>query len=120
MAITVSEKEGILIFRLRGKIIAPGIKEVSECIEEALEVSSSPPKLMFNFKEVTRIDCAGLGVLMKIYSDIYPRGGKMALINMNKHIRHLIVGTRLITCLEYFKSEDDALNALLRNHCHSK
>ena len=120
MSITVSEKEGILIFRLRDKIIAPGIKEVSECVEEALKGSSSPPKLVFDFKKVTQIDGSGLGALMKIYSDIYPRGGKKALINMNTHVKNLIAMARLIPVLECFKTEDDAITALLRNHCHSK
>ena len=116
MAITVSEKEGILIFRLRGRIISPYIKEVSENVEQALKGSSSPPKLVFDFKKVTLIDGAGLGILMEIYSKVHTCGGKIALINMNKHIRKLIVMAQLITVLEDFESEDDAVTALL---CHS-
>ena len=115
MEITVSENQGILIFRLSGKIIAPGIKEISESIKEVLDVYPSHPKLVFDFKKVSRIDCAGLGTLMKIYSQIHPRGGKIAVINMNKHIRNLILTARLITVLEYFKTEDDAVTALLRD-----
>ena len=56
MAITVSEKEGVVIFRLSGRIITPGVKEVSETVEEALAVHSSPPRLVFDFKEVTGMD----------------------------------------------------------------
>ena len=112
MAITVSEKEGVLIFRLSGRIITPGIKEVSETVEEALTVHSSPPRLLFDFKEVTGMDSSGLGALMKIYSDIHPRGGKIAVINVNKHVKNLIVMARLITVFNNFDSEDDAVTAL--------
>lgn len=112
MAITTSEKEGILIFRLNGRIITPGIKEVSETVEAALAAHASPPRLVFDFKEVTGMDSSGLGVLMKIYSDIQPCGGKIAVINVNKHVRNLIVMARLITVFKNFESEDEAVVAL--------
>ena len=115
MAVTVSEKEGIVIFRLSGRIITPGIKEFSETVEEALEWDASPPKLLFDFKEVTGMDSSGLGALMKIYSDIRPRGGQIAVINVNKHVKNLIVMARLITVFKSFESEDDAVAALLQH-----
>ena len=114
MIITVSEKEEIVIFRLRGRIISPGIKKVLETVEETLTRHTSSPRLVFDFKEVTRIDGAGLGTFIKISSEIRPRGGKIAVINVNKHVRKLMVMTRLTTILEYFKSEDDAVTTLLR------
>ena len=115
MAITVSEREGVLIFTLSGKIISLGIKEVSETIEETLAGQVSPPRLVFNFKEVTGMDSSGLGVLMKVYADIYPREGRIAVINVNKHVKNLIVMARLITVFESFENEDEAVNALLRH-----
>ena len=113
MAITVSEKEGVVIFRLSGRIITPGVREVSETVEEALAVHSSPPRLVFDFKEVTGMDSSGLGVLMKIYSDVHRREGEMAVINVNKQVKNLIVMARLITVFKNFESEDDAIAALL-------
>lgn len=115
MAITVSEKEGVVIFRLSGRIITPSIKEVSETVEEALAVHSSAPRLVFDFKEVTGIDSSGLGMLMKVYSDIHPSGGKIAVINVNKHVKNLIVMARLITVFKSFENEDDAVAALLQH-----
>ena len=114
MAITVSEKEGILIFRLSGRIITPGVKEVLDTIEEAL-ASHSSPRLVFDFEGVTGMDSSGLGALMKIYSEIQPRGGVIAVINVNKRVKDLIVMARLITVFKNFESEDDAVTALLRH-----
>ena len=114
MAITMSEKEGVIIFKLSGRIITPGVKEVSETIEETLAAHVSPPKLVFDFKKVTGMDSSGLGALMKIYSDIHPRGGKVAVINVNKHVRNLIVMARLITVFKNFENEDDAVAAFRR------
>ena len=115
MAITVSEREGVVIFRLSGRIISPGIMELSETVEETLDVLTSPPRLVFDFKEVSGIDSSGLGALMKVYTEIHPRGGKIAVINVNKHVKNLIVMARLITVFKNFESEDDAVAALLRH-----
>ena len=114
MAITVSEREGVVIFKLNGRMITPGIKEISEAVAETLAESTSPPRLVFDFKEVTGMDSSGLGALMKIYSDIRPRGGQIAVINVNKHVKNLIVMARLITVFKSFENEDDAVAALLR------
>ena len=115
MLTTVFKKEGVIIFRLSGRIVSPGIKEISETVEETLTASASPPRLVFDFKEVTQIDSSGLGALMKTHADIYPRGGEIAVINVNKHVKNLIVMARLITFFKSFESENDAVDALLRH-----
>jgi len=112
MVTTVSKKEGVIIFKLSGRIVFPGIKDILKTVEDALVVSSSSPRLVFDFKEVTQIDSSGLGTFMKIYSDIYPREGKIAVINVNKHVKNLIVMARLITFFKNFESEDQAIAAL--------
>lgn len=61
------------------------------------------------------MDSSGLGVLMKIYSQIHPRGGKIAVINVNKRVKNLIVMARLITVFKSFESEDDAVAALMQH-----
>ena len=115
MAITVSEREGVVIFKLSDRIIAPGIEEVSETVSETLAVRASPAKLVFDFKEVTAMDSSGLGALMKVYSDIHPHGGEIAVINVNKHVKNLIVMARLITVFKSYENEDEAVAALLEH-----
>lgn len=115
MAITVSEKEGVVIFRLNGRIITPDTKKVSETMEAALATCASPPRLLFDFEKVTGIDSSGLGTLMKIYADIHPCGGKIGVINVNKQVKNLIVMARLITIFKSFENEDDAIAALLKH-----
>lgn len=116
MAITVSEKEGVVIFRLNGRIIIPDTKKISETMEAALAACASPPRLLFDFKEVTGMDSSGLGVLMKVYADIHPHGGKIGIINVNKRVKNLIVMARLITIFKSFENEDDAIAALLEHY----
>ena len=115
MAITVSERDGVLIFKLSGRMISPGITEISETLSETLAEAPSPPRLVLDLKDVTGMDSSGLGALMKVYSDIRPHGGKIAVINVNKHVKNLIVMARLITVFKSFENEDEAVAALLRH-----
>ncbi len=113
MAITQLERDGVIIFKLNGRIISPDVQELSDTVQHALAGMNDPPKLIFDFKDVTGMDSSGLGALMKIYADIQPRGGSIAVINVNKHVKNLIVMARLITVFRNFENEDEAVRALL-------
>lgn len=114
MAITVSEREGILIFRLSDRIIISSAQEVLETVTEMLAGHPAPAKIVFDFKAVTGLDSSGLGALMEIHSKIRPGGGDIAVINVNKQVKNLIAMARLITVFEHFESEDAAITALLQ------
>ncbi len=113
MIIKVSKKEEIVIFRLKGRFITPNNRKVLETVERTICGRIPYPKLVFDFKEVTLIDCAGLGTLMKISTDILRRGGRLAIINMNEHIKKITVMTHLSTVFECFNCENDAVTTLL-------
>ena len=113
MAITHLERDGVIIFKLNGRIIAPDVQELSDTVQHTLAGMNDPPKLVFDFKDVTGMDSSGLGALMRIYADIQPREGSIAVINVNKHIKNLIVMARLITVFRNFENEDEAVWALL-------
>lgn len=113
MRINVLEREGVVIFKLSGRIIAPDVNEITAIVEETLAPLTEPPKLVFDFKQVTGMDSSGLGAMMKIYAEIHPRGGKIAVINVSKHVKNLIVMARLITVFQNYDSEAEAIAALL-------
>ena len=106
-------KEEIIILRLKGRFISSNNRKVYETVEQVLRGRLCYPRLLFDFKEVTRIDCAGLGTLVKLSTDILSRGGRLAIINMSKNIRDVTVMTQLSCVLECFKSENDAITTLL-------
>ena len=113
MAIIQLEQDGVHIFKLEGRIMGPDIQELKDTVEKALSEISETPKLVFDFKDVIGMDSSGLGVLMKIYADIHPLGGTIAVINVNKHVKNLIVMARLITVFRNFETEEEAVWSLL-------
>lgn len=52
---------------------------------------------------------------MKISADILPFGGRMAVINMNKHVRDITVMTQFSKVLECFQCENEAATTLLEH-----
>lgn len=113
MTITQLERDGVYIFKLDGRIIASDVKDLTDAVQHTLSQIKDLPKLVFDFKDVTGMDSSGLGALMKIYADIHPQGGTIAVINVNKHVKNLIVMARLITVFRNFENEDEAVWALL-------
>lgn len=113
MAIIQSEQNGVHIFKLDGRIMGPDIEEIKDTVENAISQIDDTPRLVFDFKDVIGMDSSGLGVLMKIYADIHPLGGTIAVINVNKHVKNLIVMARLITVFRNFETEEEAVWSLL-------
>ncbi len=107
MAIMQLERDGVIIFKLDGRIIAPDVQGLSDTVQNTLARTDDPPKLVFDFKNVTGMDSSGLGALMRIYADIQSCGGSIAVINVNKHVKNLIVMARLITVFCNFESENE-------------
>lgn len=119
MAIIHSEQDGVNIFKLDGRIMGPEIQELKDTVENVLSQINDTPKLVFDFKDVIGMDSSGLGVLMKIYTDIHPLGGTIAVINVNKHVKNLIVMARLITVFRNFETEEEAVWSLLNTPSES-
>ena len=49
---------------------------------------------------------------MEAHISITKQGGRIAVINVSKHIKSLIVRSRLINTFEHFESENEAISAL--------
>ena len=51
-------------------------------------------------------------MIMEAYSAIKRRGGRVGVINISSHIKSLLVITHLVSHLEHFNSESEAVEAL--------
>ena len=69
-------------------------------------------KFLIDFDKVALIDSSSLGALMETYLSITKKDGRIAVINVSKHINSLIARSRLITVFEHFESEKEAVASL--------
>lgn len=68
-------------------------------------------KIVLDLKQVTRIDSAGIGMLVSKYLSTAKRGGAMKLLHLTQHSDHLMDITRLATVFEIFDDETEALRS---------
>jgi anti-sigma B factor antagonist len=104
------EREGIVIFDLKGRITlgqeATTLREMVERLE-----TQSRNQLILNMVHVDYVDSSGLGTLVMISSNLKKRGGAVKLLNLNRRNVELLVMTKLSTIFEIFGDEQDAINS---------
>ena len=94
------------------KLIGSASAELRRKIYHFLSDGEEAPKFLIDFADVTLVDSSSLGALMEAHISITKNGGRIAVINVSKHIKSLIVGSRLINTFEHFESENEAVSAL--------
>ena len=111
MATVTYLKDGVSILEPTGKIIGGAIPELRQILVKHVDRTQTP-SILVNFARVNKMDSAGLGVFIYAYNMVRAKGGRIGIINVDKHIKNLIVQSRLIRIFERFDSEDAALSAL--------
>ena len=112
MEIDVYKNNDITYLKPDGKLIGSASTELRRKIYHFLSDSEEAPRFLIDFAEVTLVDSSSLGALMEAHIAITKKGGRIAVINVSKHIKSLIVRSRLISTFEHFESEDEAVSAL--------
>ena len=115
MATTIRMKDGIVILEPTGKIIGEVIPELQKLLIRHID-KSKRPYILINFNRVHKIDSAGLGTFLLVYNMVRSKGGRIGIINVGKHIKNLIVKSRLINIFEHFNTEDAAVKAFSKNY----
>ena len=87
------------------------VSDLRKVILPQIEASDTP-RILINFERVNRIDSSGLGTLMEAYAAASRKQGRVGVINVGKHIRNLIVLSRVMSLFEHFDSEDAAVAGL--------
>ena len=100
----------IIILDLHGKIL---IGEGDDALREAVTklVDSGAQKILLNLADVPSVDSAGLGEIVRCYTTVSRKGGRLKLINLTKKIQDLLAITKLLTVFETYESEDEAVKS---------
>ncbi len=115
MSTTIRQKDGILILEPPGKIMGEVIPELREILIKQID-KSERPYILINFGRVYKMDSAGLRTFILVYNMVRSKGGHIAIINVGKHIKNLIVQSRLINIFEHFSTEDAAIKAFSKTY----
>ena len=102
----------VTIFDVRGRItLGEGDQLLKDRAWQWLE--SGGRKLVLNLRNVPYIDSSGNGELVRTYTVVSRRRGKMVLLHLTKRIQDLLAITKLLTVYE---TSDDEVEALASFH----
>jgi anti-sigma B factor antagonist len=110
MKIVERQVGDVVILDLHGKIL---IGEGDDALREAVTklVDSGKTKLLLNLADVPYVDSAGLGEIVRCYTTVSKKGGKLKLLNLTKKIQDLLSITKLLTVFETFEDESEAVKS---------
>jgi anti-sigma B factor antagonist len=77
-------------------------------------VAEGRVKIIVDMRNVTRLDSAGIGMLVSKYLTASGKGGSLKLLQPTVHSRYLLEITKLSTVFEIFESEEDAIRSFAR------
>jgi anti-sigma B factor antagonist len=83
--------------------------EVKELFSRVLEQKDS--KVLIDLSRVSRIDSAGLGVLMACYSHAVRNQGLLKLLNPSSEVQNLLRMTKIDSLLQSYSDERNALRS---------
>lgn len=108
-------RDGVTIVEPAGKIVGTNVSELRAIILPHI-AADDEPRLLINFKHVKRMNSSGLGVLMQARSLAKHKKGRIGVIHVGKHIKNLLVLSRLSSLFEHFESEAAAISTLSEWH----
>ena len=115
MKTTTRLKGGVPILEPHGKIVGPGVSELRERLALELLDASEKPRFLINFEHVHKIDSSALGMLVNVHVIASQMKGRIGVINVGRHIKSLLILSRLVHVFEHFENEDAAISAFTRD-----
>ena len=74
-------------------------------------VDGGKTKILLNLADVPYVDSAGLGEIVRCYTTVSRKGGKLKLINLTRKIQDLLAITKLLTVFETYDSEEEGVRS---------
>ena len=110
MNIVERKVDDVTILDLHGKML---IGDGDDALRDALTkvVDGGQTKVVLNLGDVPYVDSAGLGEIVRSYTTVTRKGGKLKLLHLTKKLEDLLSITKLLTVFETYDSEDDAVRS---------
>jgi anti-sigma B factor antagonist len=102
--------DGVTVLDLHGKML---IGEGDELLREKINqlVENGTERIVLNLAEVPYVDSAGLGEIVRCYTTVSRKNGKLKLLHLTKRIHDLLSITKLLTVFETYDTEEEAVKS---------
>ena len=116
MSMTISQREvrGVIILDLEGRLVMEdGVSQLVEHLNALIRQSRR--RILLNFDKVTYLDSAGVGAIAWKYATAQRRDVQVKLLNLRRKTHNVLKTTRLLTVLQSFESEQEAIDSFVDN-----
>lgn len=100
----------VTVFDLHGRLaLGDGDALLREKVNSA--IGDGRTRLLLNMEDVPFVDSSGLGEVVRSYTTLTRKGGKLKLLKPGKRIRDLLAITKLLSIFEVFDDEQAAVDS---------
>jgi stage II sporulation protein AA (anti-sigma F factor antagonist) len=108
MGVKFSRKDYTLIVKVDGDLDHHEAEKVKRAIDEEYEKKNCT-NIIFDFKNLAFMDSSGIGVIIGRYKKVKNNGGKVAIANVNQHLKKLIEVSGLLRIIKCYNSLEEAI-----------
>jgi anti-sigma B factor antagonist len=114
LEISQREVRGVTVLDLSGRLVLEN--GVSMFLERMNQLRQAGHRwVLLNFDRVTYLDSAGVGAIASKYVSARNRDGDVKLLNLRPKSHTVLKTTKLLTVLESFESEQEAIASFPNN-----
>jgi anti-sigma B factor antagonist len=116
MSMTIAQREvrGVIILDLEGRLVMEdGVSQLVEHLNALIRQSRR--RILLNFDKVTYLDSAGVGAIAWKFATAKRRDVDIKLMNLRRKSHNVLKTTRLLTVLQAFESEQEAIDSFVDN-----
>ena len=109
LKLTSRKQDGILVVTGIGRIVfGDEALLLRETVKRALPENN---RIVLNLGEISYVDSGGLGTLVALHTSAKNAGGAIQLADLTPRVDDVLHVTKLVTVLEVYKSEAEAIDA---------
>jgi anti-anti-sigma factor len=114
MRINAYARDGVLIIEPRERLTDETEREFTATVLSFLRAGML--RLILNLAAVPYLDSLGIGAIVHAYTSTRRAGGTLKLVHVTGRNRQLLTVTKILTVLEAYDSEDDAVRSFEADH----
>ena len=100
---------GVTILNVRGRMTVDDLGDVMVVDKVRQHLRDGQKHVLVDLAAVPYVDTTGLRDIVEAYITSRRQGGHVKLLNLTPRVRHVLEITRLLTVIEAFDSEADAV-----------
>lgn len=110
MKIKERKKGDVMVLEISGKIEGgPDAETFRGKIGDL--ISRKEMKVLFELSDVPWMNSTGVGIIIAGFTSIRNAGGEVKLLNVKERVRSIFMITRLLTVLESYDKEEEAIQS---------